>query len=133
MKGRTIPARPAAVKIVREGAVGLAEDAHALRQRFAREAQATAELQSPHTVQLFDFGMTDTGSFYYVMERLRGMDLQRMIERFGPLPPEIQETTVFSAGIPTAAARRDVAGAFIAHVRAPASAATIRACGMEPA
>jgi DNA-binding NtrC family response regulator len=81
-------ARPAAVKIVREGAVGLAEDAHALRQRFAREAQATAELQSPHTVQLFDFGMTDTGSFYYVMERLRGMDLQRMIERFGPLPPE---------------------------------------------
>ena len=58
-----------------------------LRQRFAREAQATAELQSPHTVQLFDFGMTETGSFYYVMERLRGMDLQRMVERHGPLPP----------------------------------------------
>ena len=55
--------------------------ARTLRQRFAREAQATAELQSPHTVQLFDFGVTDTGSFYYVMERLRGMDLQRMVER----------------------------------------------------
>ncbi len=81
-------ARPAAVKIVREAAVGAGEDAHALRQRFAREAQATAELQSPHTVQLFDFGVTDTGSFYYVMERLRGMDLQRMVERYGPLPPE---------------------------------------------
>lgn len=81
-------ARPAAVKIVREATVGLAEDAHGLRQRFAREAQATAELQSPHTVQLFDFGMTDTGSFYYVMERLRGLDLQRMVERHGPLPPE---------------------------------------------
>ena len=39
-------------------------------------------------MQLFDFGMTDTGSFYYVMERLRGMDLQRMVERHGPLPPE---------------------------------------------
>jgi serine/threonine-protein kinase len=81
-------ARPAAVKIVREAMVGLAEDANALRQRFAREAQATAELQSPHTVQLFDFGLTDTGSFYYVMERLRGMDLQRMVERHGPLLPE---------------------------------------------
>jgi DNA-binding NtrC family response regulator len=81
-------ARPAAVKIVRESAVGVAEEGHALRQRFAREAQATAELQSPHTVQLFDFGMTDTGSFYYVMERLRGLDLQRMVERYGALPPE---------------------------------------------
>ena len=81
-------ARPAAVKIVREAAVGAGEDAHALRLRFTREAQATAELQSPHTVQLFDFGVTDTGSFYYVMERLRGMDLQRMVERYGPLPAE---------------------------------------------
>ncbi len=81
-------ARPAAVKIVREAALGTGEEGSALRQRFAREAQATAELQSPHTVQLFDFGMTETGGFYYVMERLRGMDLQRMVERHGPLPAE---------------------------------------------
>jgi DNA-binding NtrC family response regulator len=81
-------ARPAAVKLVREAMVAVGEDAHELRQRFAQEAQATAELQSPHSVQLFDFGITDTGSFYYVMERLRGMDLQRMVERYGPLPPE---------------------------------------------
>ena len=79
-------ARSAAIKIVREAAVGSGEDADTLRQRFSREAQATAQLQSPHTVQLFDFGMTDGGSFYYVMERLRGMDLQRMVERHGPLP-----------------------------------------------
>ena len=79
-------ARPAAVKVVREGTGGIERDA--LRQRFAREAQATAELQSPHTVQLFDFGITETGGFYYVMERLRGMDLQRMVERHGPLSPE---------------------------------------------
>jgi serine/threonine-protein kinase len=39
-------------------------------------------------VQLFDFGMTETGSFYYVMERLRGMDLQRMVERHGRQPTE---------------------------------------------
>ena len=81
-------ARPAAVKIVRESMAGPGEDGHALRQRFAREAHVTAELQSPHTVQLFDFGMTETGSFYYVMERLRGMDLQRLVERHGRLPPE---------------------------------------------
>jgi len=81
-------ARPAAVKIVHEAKAGPGEDAHALRQRFAREAQVTAELQSPHTVQLFDFGIADTGSFYYVMERLRGMDLHRMVEQHGPVPPE---------------------------------------------
>jgi DNA-binding NtrC family response regulator len=81
-------ARRAAVKIVREAAIGVFEEGQAVRQRFAREAQATAELQSPHTVQLFDFGVTDTGSFYYVMERLRGMDLQRLVERHGRQPVE---------------------------------------------
>ena len=81
-------ARPAAVKIVRETALGGGEDGHVRRQRFAREAQATSELQSPHTVQLYDFGVTEAGGFYYVMERLRGMDLKRMVERHGPLSPE---------------------------------------------
>jgi serine/threonine-protein kinase len=81
-------ARPAAVKIVHEAALGVAENPSAARQRFAREAQVTAELQSPHTVQLYDFGITDAGSFYYVMERLRGIDLQRMVEHHGPLPAE---------------------------------------------
>ncbi|HET9195958.1 MAG TPA: response regulator [Vicinamibacterales bacterium] len=81
-------ARPAAVKIVHEAALGIAENPSAARQRFAREAHVTAELQSPHTVQLYDFGITDAGSFYYVMERLRGVDLQRMVERHGPLSAE---------------------------------------------
>jgi DNA-binding NtrC family response regulator len=81
-------ARPAAIKIVHEAALGIAENPSAARQRFAREAHVTAELQSPHTVQLYDFGITDAGSFYYVMERLRGIDLQRMVERHGPLPAE---------------------------------------------
>jgi DNA-binding NtrC family response regulator len=81
-------ARPAAVKIIREAALGGGEDGHIRRQRFAREAQATSDLQSPHTVQLYDFGITEAGGFYYVMERLRGMDLKRIVERHGPLPPE---------------------------------------------
>ena len=81
-------ARPAAVKIIREAALGGGEDGHIRRQRFAREAQATSELQSPHTVQLYDFGVTEGGGFYYVMERLRGMDLKRLVERHGPQSPE---------------------------------------------
>jgi serine/threonine-protein kinase len=81
-------ARPAAVKIVRESVLGGGEDGHLRRQRFAREAQATSELQSPHTVQLYDFGITEGGGFYYVMERLRGMDLKRLVERHGSLSPE---------------------------------------------
>jgi DNA-binding NtrC family response regulator len=81
-------ARPAAVKIIRDTALGGGEDGHIRRQRFAREAQATSDLQSPHTVQLYDFGVTDGGGFYYVMERLRGMDLKRMVERHGPLSPD---------------------------------------------
>ena len=45
-------------------------------------------LRSPHTVQLYDFGVNDTGSFYYVMELLNGLDLQRIVTRFGPQPAE---------------------------------------------
>ena len=80
-------ARPAAVKIIRDAALtGDSEERRVVRERFEREAHATASLQCPHTVQLYDFGTTDAGSFYYVMERLRGMDVQRLVERHGPLP-----------------------------------------------
>ena len=56
--------------------------------RFEREAQTTALLQSPHTIDLFDYGVTDEGAFYYVMELLDGFDLKTLVERFGPLPVE---------------------------------------------
>jgi serine/threonine protein kinase len=54
--------------------------------RFEREAQATAMRRSPHTVELYDFGVSDTGTFYYVMELREGMDAAALGERFGPLP-----------------------------------------------
>src|SRR6185295_9624883 len=53
---------------------------------FEREAQATAALNSPHTIQVFDFGITQEGTFYYVMELLSGRDLESLVKEFGPLP-----------------------------------------------
>ncbi len=79
--------RPAAVKLIRPNAIGPAERELLLR-RFEREAHATAGLKSPHTVQLYDFGVTDDGTLYYVMELLDGMDLDTMVDRFGPMPAE---------------------------------------------
>jgi len=44
-------------------------------------------LSSPHSIVIYDFGTTDEGTFYYVMELLDGMDLESLVTRFGPLPP----------------------------------------------
>jgi serine/threonine-protein kinase len=81
-------AREAAVKLVRPALLGAAdaEEAGRLVRRFEREAQATAALRSQHSIRLFDFGATDEGSFYYVMELLAGRDLEGLIRQFGPLP-----------------------------------------------
>jgi serine/threonine-protein kinase len=81
-------ARPAAIKLIRREALGDRSESasRTLVARFAREAQATAALSSPHTVQIYDFGITD-GSFYCVMELLEGLDLKSLVERFGPVPP----------------------------------------------
>ncbi len=81
--------RPAAVKLIRRQALGsVAGDPELLMRRFEREARATAALKSPHTVQLYDFGVTDDGTLYYVMELLDGFDLDTLVSRYGPLPAE---------------------------------------------
>ena len=82
--------RPAAVKLVTARALGSTpgRDPEMRLRRFEREARATAGLKSPHTVQLYDFGVTDDGTLYYVMELLDGMDLETLVERFGPVPAE---------------------------------------------
>src|SRR5690606_34424959 len=78
-------ARDAAIKLIRKdlmtGRGGPWPDV--TRRRFKREAQAIASLGSPHTVYLFDFGVAEDGSFYYVMELLDGISLQLMVDRFG--------------------------------------------------
>ena len=82
-------ARPAAIKLIRPGVLGVTDaQSRQLLKRFEREAQATALMRSPHTLELYDFGMADDGTFYYVMELLDGFDLDELIERFGPVPAE---------------------------------------------
>ena len=83
-------ARDAAIKLVRPEVLGARseEEAQRVLRRFEREAQATAALRSPHTIQVFDFGITQEGTFYYVMELLVGRDLESLVREFGPLPAE---------------------------------------------
>ncbi len=83
-------ARPAAVKLIRPQVLARYGplDAQRLLRLFTREARTTASLGSPHTIQVYDFGITREGAFFYVMELLAGLDLQSLVERFGPQPAE---------------------------------------------
>jgi serine/threonine-protein kinase len=82
-------ARSAAIKLIRPDVLNDSsrDQAAVTLGRFEREAQATAALTSPHTIRLFDFGVTEEGTFYYVMELLDGRDLESLVKEFGPLPP----------------------------------------------
>lgn len=81
-------ARSAAIKLVRPELLGASGEAEArtMLRRFEREAQATAALSSPHTIRVFDFGVTKDRTFYYVMELLAGRDLESLVKEFGPVP-----------------------------------------------
>jgi hypothetical protein len=73
--------RPTAIKMlepdkVNEGTI----------ERFAREVQITSQLNNPNTVAIYDYGRTPEGVFYYAMEFLDGIDLQSLVERYGPQP-----------------------------------------------
>jgi DNA-binding NtrC family response regulator len=84
-KGRhMLLARPAAIKLIQAESDPSSEAI----ERFRREAKATSQLVCPHTVTLYDFGVSEQGQFYYVMELLDGMDLQTVLDQHGPLPPE---------------------------------------------
>jgi serine/threonine-protein kinase len=81
-------ARPAAIKLIRpEIASGLTGNrARMVVKRFHREAEAAATLRSPHTVELYDFGVTEDGALYFAMELLEGMDVESLVRQKGPLP-----------------------------------------------
>lgn len=74
--------RAAAIKIIRRDCD---EEACA---RFMREAQTLSGLECPHTVRLYDYGSSESGQLYLVMERLRGIDLDQLVKTYGPQEPE---------------------------------------------
>jgi serine/threonine-protein kinase len=80
-------ARPAAIKLIRPDTMRAEGDTVQLATtRFRREAEAAANLRSPHTVELYDFGVTDDETLYFVMELLSGMDLETLVQKYGPVP-----------------------------------------------
>lgn len=80
--------REAAVKLIRPDRLGEEAEAAAAIRRLEREAQATSQLRSQHTIEVYDFGVAEDGTFYYAMELLEGYDLRTLVERFGPVPAE---------------------------------------------
>jgi serine/threonine-protein kinase len=85
----TMLAREAAIKLIRPEALGAgnSDAAQLALRRFTREAEAAANLRSPHTVEVYDFGVTEDQTLYFVMEMLEGMDLESLVRRYGALPP----------------------------------------------
>jgi serine/threonine-protein kinase len=74
--------RPCALKLIRPERVA---DPRVL-ERFEREVRINATLSHPNTVEIFDYGRAEDGTYYYVMEYLPGLSLGELVERHGPLP-----------------------------------------------
>ncbi|MCP4189780.1 MAG: serine/threonine protein kinase [Planctomycetaceae bacterium] len=74
--------RPCAVKVIQPDRAG---DPRSMA-RFEREVQAISKLSHWNSVDIYDYGRTKDGTFYYVMEFLPGMSLQQLVDKFGPLP-----------------------------------------------
>jgi hypothetical protein len=73
--------RPTAVKRLHRD--GTSEEE---MRRFEREVTLASRLTSPHTIRIYDYGISPEGGFYYAMEYLEGADLERIVNRTGPLP-----------------------------------------------
>jgi serine/threonine-protein kinase len=76
--------RPCAIKLIHPDRAG---DPHVLA-RFEREVRMTAQLSHWNTVEIYDYGRTDDGTFFYVMEYLPGLSLEQLLEKCGRVPAE---------------------------------------------
>ena len=76
--------RPCAIKLIKPESEA---DATAIAH-FEKEVKITARLTHWNTVEIYDYGHTDDGTFYYVMELLPGMSLEELVRDYGALPPE---------------------------------------------
>jgi serine/threonine protein kinase len=79
-------ARSAAIKLIRPEALDEPAYSGEIRERFRREARTLASMRSRHTIEIYDYGVTEAGVFYYVMELLDGLDLESLVVRHGPQP-----------------------------------------------
>jgi len=80
-------ARSAAIKLIRPEVLEVGNEHRDIAlTRFTQEAHATASMRSPHTIELYDFGVSAEGTFYYVMELLDGVDLETLVQKCGPVP-----------------------------------------------
>jgi serine/threonine-protein kinase len=75
--------RPCALKLIKPEA---GADPIAVA-RFEREVRSAARLAHPNTIEIYDYGHTDDGTFYYVMEYLQGLSLADLVRQAGPLSP----------------------------------------------
>lgn len=76
--------RPCAVKVIRPEKAGNAQ----VIARFEREVRATAKLSHWNSIDIYDYGRTEDGTFYYVMEFLPGHNLGELVDGHGALPTE---------------------------------------------
>ena len=81
-------ARAAAIKLIRPEMIGGGNTpaGELALKRFRREAEVAANLRSPHTVELYDFGVTEDQTLYFVMELLEGMTLDTLVREHGAVP-----------------------------------------------
>lgn len=75
--------RPCAIKIIKPEKAG---DSNVLA-RFEREVHASSKLSHWNNIDIYDYGRTEDGTFYYVMEYLPGLNVADLVHRFGPMPP----------------------------------------------
>jgi serine/threonine-protein kinase len=89
-----------AIKVLRKEAL----DEPTMLERFLREARSAAQLRGEHVCRVTDFGTTDDGIPFMVMEHLEGEDLKTILDASGPLDPTLTATYILQACIGVAEA-----------------------------